>query len=402
MPRCRKRGTTILLAVFFASLLAGGRAVMADAPLTIVTWGGAYEAAQRRALFTPFSEASGRAVRVLAYKGTLDELAARAGAEDWDVVDMIEDEAIKACKKGLLHPLDHERILTEEGGVSIQEDFAPLRLSPCAIPQNVYAQVLAYDDDAFSGVKPRRVEDFFDIDRFPGKRAVQKTPDGLLEWALLAEGVPQRQVYDLLSTDRGLWIAFRKLETIRDAIVWWDDPAEPAALLEKGAATMASGYNGRFFSAAQTRKAPVVIIWDGQLIGYDVWAAPKGADIEAACDFLRFATRSARMADLAELIPYGPARTSALEQIGLHPDTTAPMREYLPNARMSSGRYLIRDSDWYANTHALRMRRFRAWLEKGANHRTPSNPKTAPPGPAPPPHSADSPDGATDTAASGF
>lgn len=39
-----------------------------------------------------------------------------------------------------------------------------------------------------------------------------------------------------------------------------------------------------------------------------------------------------------------------------------PMREYLPNARLSSGSYLIRDSDWYANTQTLRTRRFREWL----------------------------------------
>lgn len=332
--------------------------------LKIVSWGGAYEVAQHRALFEPYQEKTGKSIEILVYKGSLAEMDKRAEKEGWDIVDMIEDQAIAACEKGLLQHLDHRRIVVHQPGRDIEDDFAPLRFTPCAIPQNVYAKVLAYDDSAFPGTKPSKVDDFFNLERFPGKRAVEKSPDGLLEWALLSEGVPQRQIYDLLSTKRGLWIAFRKLNSIRDEIIWWEDPAEPAVLLESGKVTMASGYNGRFFSAVQERKAPIVILWDGQLIGYDVWAVPKGADTEAAHDFLRFATEAKRMADLAELIPYGPARSSALEQIGLHPDNAIPMREYLPNARLSSGRYLVRDADWYANTQSLRTRRFQKWLEQ--------------------------------------
>ena len=48
----------------------------------------------------------------------------------------------------------------------------------------------------------------------------------------MAEGVPIDQIYDLLSTDRGMRLAFRRLDSIRDHIVWWDDPKEPAALLK--------------------------------------------------------------------------------------------------------------------------------------------------------------------------
>ncbi len=366
MQHCRQKHikTLVVMAVVLMGSIIAPQSVSTarDAEtLKIVSWGGAYEKAQQRALFEPYREKSGKPVEILVYKGSLAEMSKRAEKEGWDVVDMIEDQAIAACQKGLLQHLDHRGIVAHQPGTDIKDDFAPLRFTPCAIPQNVYAKVLAYDDSAFSGIKPSKVGDFFDLERFPGKRAVEKSPDGLLEWALLAEGVPQRQIYDLLSTDRGLWIAFRQLDRIRDEIIWWEDPAEPAALLESGKVTMASGYNGRFFSAVQERKAPVVILWDGQLIGCDVWAVPKGADTEAARDFLRFATQAKRMADLAELIPYGPARSSALEQIGLHPDSAIPMREYLPNARLSSGRYLIRDSYWYANTQSLRKRRFQEW-----------------------------------------
>lgn len=347
---------TIVASLIAAPLWAAGE------PVTVVSWGGAYEAAQRQALFAPYTETAGIAVEVMGYDGTLQALATRAAPEGWDVIDMLEDQAIAACEAGFLRRLDHNALLQSSGGLPLEADFAPAILRPCSIPQNVYATVIAYDDRAYPGLKPGRLEDFFDLRRFPGKRAIEKSPDGILEWALMAEGVPPSQVYDLLSTDRGLRLAFRKLSEIRESIVWWEEVAAPPAMLRGGEVAMASGYNGRFFAAAQ-EGAPVTIVWDGRLIGYDVWAIPASVDNEQGAEaFLRFATAPARMARLAEHIPYGPARRSALDRIGLHPETGVPMRDYLPNARQHGARLLVRDSRWSARTRALRTRRFEAWL----------------------------------------
>jgi len=330
--------------------------------VTVATWGGAYEAAQREALFAPYTEASGQAVRAVQYDGTLADLRARAEAGGWDVVDMLADQARAACAEGLLRPLDAGALL----GEAALGDFSPQGPTRCAIPQNVYARVMAYDERAFPGVKPTRIGDFFDTDRFPGKRAVQRSPDGILEWALLAEGVPPEQVYGLLSTDRGLRLAFRKLDTIRDEILWWDDPAEPARMLAEGRAVMAAGFNGRFFDVAARGAAPLDILWDGRIIGTEVWAIPATADdAEAAREFLAYALQPASMARLSERIPYGPARASAFERIGLNPETGVPMRVHLPNAPQHGGRALVRDAGWVANTHDLRQRRFEAWLDGG-------------------------------------
>ena len=181
---------------------------------------------------------------------------------------------------------------------------------------------------------------------------------------LLAEGVPPEQVYGLLSTDRGLRLAFRRLDTIRDEIVWWDDPSEPAEMLSDGRAVMAAGFNGRFFDVAQRDGAPIDIVWDGRIIGIEVWAIAAGTDApEAARAFLVHAAEPASMARLATRIPYGPTRQSAFDRIGLNPTTGLPMRTYLPNAPRHGGRALVRDSAWYANTEELRQRRFRQWLD---------------------------------------
>ncbi|SEP17319.1 putative spermidine/putrescine transport system substrate-binding protein [Salinihabitans flavidus] len=330
--------------------------------LAVATWGGAYEAAQRKSIFTPYTEATGQAVTAVQYDGTVAALRARAGHEGWDVIDMLSDQARVACAEGLLLPLDAQALAR---GPDAMEDFSPHAATRCAMPQNVYARVLAYDERAFPGVKPTRIEGFFDTARFPGKRAVQRGPDGILEWALLAEGVPPEQVYGLLSTDRGLRLAFRKLDSIRDDIVWWNDPAEPAHMLAERRAVMAEGFNGRFFDMAARGAAPVDIVWDGRIIGTEVWAIPATTDrAQAARDFLSFALRPSSMARFSELIPYGPTRRSAFAQIGLNPATGVPMRVHLPNAPQHGGRALIRDSAWNANTRDLRQRRFEAWLKQ--------------------------------------
>jgi len=328
--------------------------------LTIVSWGGAYEAAQRQAIIGPFAKETGLDIEVALYDGSWTALAERGPAEGWDVIDMLADQARVACARGLLLEIDPRALFSP----AALEDFTPVGPDKCAVPQNAYARVMAFDDRAFAGVKPTRIGDFFDTTRFPGPRAIQRGPDGILEWALLAEGVPPEQIYGLLSTDRGLRLAFRKLNTIRDDIIWWDDPAEPAEMLADGRAVMAAGFNGRFFDVAQSGRAPIDIVWDGRIIGIEVWAIAANTDApRAARDFIVHATTPTSMARFATRIPYGPTRRSAFDRIGLNPDMGLPMRAYLPNAPQHGGRVLVRDSGWYANTEELRQRRFNTWLD---------------------------------------
>ncbi len=357
------RRRSFLLALFL--LLA--RPALAETPgkITVVTWGGAYEAAQRAAFFRPFTIATGIEIEVVSYTGGLAGLRRRVESGGWDVVDMTEDQAIAACEADLLEPLDPVAILTPPRRSTLGQDFLSGSFRPCSIAQIVYSTVIAFDERAFPGEKPRHVRDLFDPDGFPGRRALQRDPSAILEWALIAEGIPLRQVYDLLSTERGMRIAFRKLETIRKHIVWWDDPKEPATLLRDREAAMASGYNGRFFAAANDDGVPITIVWDAQILDYGVWTIPIGSRRkELAKEFIRFATAVDRLAELAEHISYGPARRSVLSRIGRHWRSQVPMLDHLPNAPRNTRRTLRRDSHWYARTEALRRRRFEAWLAR--------------------------------------
>ena len=348
---------SICLVLFLGSLSAHAD----QQTLTIATWGGSYERAQQKALFDPFEAATGIQINTQFYNG---EIAILKGDLVPDIIDMTMDDALLACEQNLVQRLKLSKILAPSpDGLDPDKDFIAGALLPCGVAHLSYSTLIAYDDRAFTGEKPQRIADFFNIKRFPGKRGLRKQPSAVLEWALMAEGVPINQIYDLLSTDRGMHLALRRLDSIRDHIVWWDDPKEPAALLKSRQVVMSSGFNGRFFDA-QTRGDTITMIWDGQIVDWDVWVVPLKPDQTnvATNKFLRYVTQSENMAHLAEHIPYGPSRLSALNRIGLHPKTRISMRDHLPTAPHHLDRALFRDAKWYARTLELRKNRFWGWI----------------------------------------
>jgi putative spermidine/putrescine transport system substrate-binding protein len=349
-----ERWPILVLALLAVSARAGE-----DEVLTIATWGGAYEAAQREVLFEPFERQHGVRIETIDYNG------GRAVLDDPpELVDMAMSDAIAACRAGRLQPFDHATLPDGADGEPAGADFIAGALQRCSVTHTVYATVVAYDVRAFSGRRPTRIEDLFDTDAFAGPRALRRTPIANLEWALMSGGVPRQEIYDLLSTPRGLDLAFRRLERLRDHIVWWEDGQTPVELLESGEVVMASGYNGRFFAARMAGDSPIEILWDGQLQEYQTWVVPVGADHpELAAEFIRFATGTERLRELAERLAYGPARRSASRRVLRNPETGVDMRPHIPTHPFNSESAIRMDVIWYARTLERIRQRFDRWLE---------------------------------------
>nr|WP_282103386.1 extracellular solute-binding protein [Halomonas getboli] len=331
-------------------------------PLTVLSWGGAYERAQQQALFAPFTAATGIPVAVERYDGGLAALRRAVAERDvpWDVLDMTRSEAMAACDAGLLEPLPDDLAAPAPDGTPARRDFIDGAFGDCSLTHSVFATVVAYRTDAFPGRRPTEIADLFDQRRFPGPRALQRTPSVNLEWALLSYGVPREELYRLLSTRRGLSLAFARLAGIED-LRWWEAGSTPVELLLDGEVTMASGYNGRFFDAMVNRDAPIAILWDGQVQEHEVWAMPRHArHAEAARRFIRFATASERQAVLTRFIPYGPSRRSAMEGVTTHAGSGIDMRLHLPTHPLNAAGAVTKDEAWYARTRERIGELFRA------------------------------------------
>lgn len=321
--------------------------------LVVLSWGGTYERAQQRALFAPFTEETGIAVRVMEYDGGIDELreAVASGDVAWDLIDMARSQAKAACEETLLEPLSPEILAPAPDGTPAERDFVDGSLGRCWFTHSIFATVVAYRRDAFPGHRPTEIADLFDQQRFPGPRVLQRRPAANMEWALLSYGVPREELYRLLSTRRGLSLALDRIAAIDD-LHWWEDGETPVRMLADNEVVMASGYNGRFFSAMVEQDLPIEILWDGQIQQHEVWAVPRHApNSEAAREFIRFATATEQQAALANLIPYGPSRQSATLQVSTHPEHGVDMRLHIPTHPLNAERAVSLDDEWYAGTY---------------------------------------------------
>ena len=114
---------------------------------------------------------------------------------------------IEACNEGLLEAADESILTTGSDGTPASEDIPKEYFHDCGYPSLVWSTVYAYNKEAFPDGAPSTIADFFNYEQFPGKRGLRRDPRGLLEWALIAEGVAPNDVYSVLSTPQGVQLA---------------------------------------------------------------------------------------------------------------------------------------------------------------------------------------------------
>src|SRR3954470_18866906 len=93
------------IALGFAVALGAGTALAAVAlarDLTVVSWGGAYQDAQKKVYFAPFTAATKIPLVDEPWDGGVGTLRAKvqSGKADWDVVQVESDELAVGCEEG--------------------------------------------------------------------------------------------------------------------------------------------------------------------------------------------------------------------------------------------------------------------------------------------------------------
>ncbi|WP_420004409.1 ABC transporter substrate-binding protein [Arenibacterium sp. LLYu02] len=318
--------------------------------LTVVSWGGNYQDAQREIYFDPF-RATGTPLLEETWDGGYGVIAAQlqSGAPSWDVVQVETEELMLGCADGLYEPIDWDAL----GG---KDRFIPSAVSECGVGAIVWSTGLDYDANALK-TAPTSWADFWDTKTFPGKRGLRKGPKYALEFALMADGVPADEVYTVLATPEGVDRAFAKLEEIKDDIVWWEAGAQSIQLLASGEVVMTSAYNGRLSGLNRTEGTNLKMVWPGSIYALDSWVILADTpNLEAAKDFLSFVNEPERQAKLPEYIAYGlPVKASG----DLLSDA---QRAELPTSPENLEGAIALDGDyWVDNVEALNAR-FDAWL----------------------------------------
>ncbi|MCR8932238.1 MULTISPECIES: ABC transporter substrate-binding protein [unclassified Pseudomonas] len=320
--------------------------------LTVISFGGAVKDAQNAAYVIPYINKTRDKVIFSEYNGELSKIRAMVDTRsvNWDVVEVEDTDAALGCDQGLFEQIDYSKI-------GPKQDFIAGAAQPCGVGAHAWSTVLAYNADRLTS-PPTSWADFWDVKKYPGKRALRRTARGSLEFALMADGVAPSDVYSTLSTKQGVDRAFRKLDQIKPFIQWWDSGAQPAQFLVSGDVVMSSAYSGRI-SAARASGVNLANIWNQNLYQMDLWMIPKGTvNLEAAYSFIKFASLPQNQIVFVNHIAYGPTTKAAFA--GLPPETLA----ILPSSEGNLKNALKIDVDFWSDNGESLEQRFVSWASK--------------------------------------
>lgn len=341
-----------------------GMAFSAQAEVTVLSWGGAYGAAQTEAHLKPFTAKTGIKTTMVDADNPATPIKAMVEANNVtiDVASVEYADAIRLCDEGLLEPIDINALPAGSDGVPAKDDFLPGAVTDCGVSTDIWSNVFAYDTTKFPE-GPKTAADFFDLTKFPGKRGLKKGAKAVLEFALMADGVPPSEVYATLGTPEGVDRAFAKLDTIKDQVVWWEAGSQAPQLLADGEVAMTTAYNGRIFNAAIGEGKPFKIVWDAQIYENEMYVIPKGApNKDEAMQFLAYGTSTEGLRAQAEQISYGPARKSALATPITFKDGKTEMGPNLPTASENMANALESSFEFWVDRDGELNERFNAWL----------------------------------------
>lgn len=359
-----RRRFTLCLGLFIV-LVSLPVSIYCDGELTVVSWGASYERAHVEGYINSFEESTGIKVVVEDFSGGLAQIRAQVEADHvtWDVVDLESQDSIIGCDEGLFEYLDDLELPPAADGTPAEQDFFDGAIADCGIGTLAWSTVIAYNTEVYETDPPSTIKDFFDLEKYPGKRGMRRTPEANFEFALLADGVPVEEVYETLSTPEGIERAFKKLDQIKDSIIFWETGAHPPQLLSDQEVVMTTVFNGRIFNAQVMEDQPFEIIWDGQVRDFEFYVIVAGTpNLENAKKFLQYATLASSMANVSNRISYGPVRKSALDLVDRHVETGVEMQPHLPTSPQNSFNVLTNNAEWWAENKDHLNERFSTWL----------------------------------------
>lgn len=316
--------------------------------ITVASWGGDYQDAQREAFFEPFALATGATVQ----EKVADLSDLRNQVDDgnvlWDVLTVPMEDQVRLARDGYLSPMRYDVIDTTPLYADIVQEFG--------VGAAYFSTILTYPAgsqavpdswaDFWTAVSP--LSETFEPTQY---RSLRRSPVGTLEFALLADGVAIEELYPL-DIDR----AFASLDRIREnVLVWWQEGKEPVELVATGSVGMASAFSPRIDQLALG--SSIRTLWYQGMLSADAWVVPRGTqNDDVAMDFIAFATRAIPTANFSRLVPYGPVNVESFEYL------RRERVEVLPSAPANKAVQFVEDFNFWANNVDTLTERFEGWL----------------------------------------
>jgi len=332
-------------------VMASRVATADERPVTYFTYGGAWKQAMAAAFFDPFTKKTGIPVQYQEpYSFAKLRAMHEARAQQIDIVGLTGLDIIIAERSKMLTPIDWS--IVDKSALDPRQLHHPDAIGSASQSMNV-----CYSKKKWPGAEhPNSWVDFWNVEKFPGRRALRRDALWTMEAAAKADGIKDDEFYPL-DVDR----VFRSLDRIKPHIkTWWSDNSQAQQLMEQEEVDLIYMTNGRATQSILDHKAPFEMVWNeaiytGTVEGFGVpIGCPNPVGGMKALDFMG---RPEYQAVFARLLYYAPQHRKAIEL--LPPHIARLMPSYPENEKLAH----VIDYRWWADNHARVQRRFEQWLQ---------------------------------------
>ncbi|GAA5236501.1 ABC transporter substrate-binding protein [Verticiella sediminum] len=315
--------------------------------LYVNSQGGPWEAAARKHLFEPFTAQTGIEIKS-APGASFAKLAlqARTRSYEFDIQTVGAPSVVQAMNEDLLEPINFD---------ILKRDALPANLIfENGVGNHAYSTNICFNTTKFAPGSIGTWQDFWDLQRFAGPRALGRTLSQTIVFALLADGVPRDQLYPI-DLDR----VFASLDRIKPAMrVWWTTGPQSRQLLGDGEVDAASMWHAHGV-ALRDGGAPIEIVWNEFTMDRTYWIVSKGTPrADYAWEFINFALQPKSNAGFCVDGSYGPLNPAAFEYLTPEQALNMPTNpEYAAGAIEFDGRRM-------GEVMTPAERRFQRWLQQ--------------------------------------
>lgn len=321
------------------------RAVANSGSVTLTSYGGSFQEILQKQVVTAFTEQTGIQVNMVPAPDLARIKAQLAmGNVEWDIWDGAASEGAFGSKQGFWDKLDSSLFDVEDMSIPPHND---------RVTWEIYAGGITWDPEKYGpGKHPTNFAEWFDLKKFPGRRAISNNVrGGALEVALLADGVASKDIYPL-DLDR----AFKVLDRIKSNMVWTAATPQTISLVQTGEVDFSVTYSNRAAATAQPGGGKTLAFsFEQNTIYSEEIAVLKGApNKENAMKLVAYFLRpevQARVMNVTALIPVSKKAVPML---------SAKVRKWQPD--LSNPNNLTIDNAYWAENFDAVSRRFKEWM----------------------------------------
>ncbi|CDZ60098.1 ABC transporter substrate-binding protein [Neorhizobium galegae] len=320
--------------------------------LIVNNWGGPTVEKMHKAWYGDFTGATGIALSATSIPDVSKlKIMAQVNNVEWDVVDFEGNQMLMATKNNLLEPIDYDLLFS----LVPKDQLDPAMLSKYGVGSTAFSTVIAWNKEVFPKGGPKDWVEFFDTQKFPGRRALYANPKPALEIALMASGKKAGELYPMNIDE-----AFKALDAIGPKVNLWVEKTSQWDVLIQNKEVDLMGASLARTMAQIAAGEPYAVTFNQSIVEQSFWTIPKGApNAKEAQKLVAWMMRKEGAKKALELLPY-----YGMTNVAVYKELTPELISKLPGSPQNAKNTHKIDAQWWLDNEQVVRTRWLDWLSK--------------------------------------